>query len=129
MTVTTDLPTPLTVRDVAAESGVAPSAVRFYENHGVISAARTAGNQRRFDTSAACRIQVARLAQRVGMTVREIAVLFEGLPADPTPADWSRVARQLVTEAEERVANLRTQLAAMESGARLCEIGSREPAG
>jgi MerR family redox-sensitive transcriptional activator SoxR len=114
----------LTVSDVAASSGAAPSAVRFYEKHGVITAARTSGNQRRFDESAACRIHVAKLAQRVGLTVREIAEMFAGLPADPQPEDWGRIAHQLVTEAEQRVADLKAQLDALGSGGRLCELGA-----
>ena len=114
----------LTVSDVAAASGAAPSAVRFYEKHGVITAARTSGNQRRFDESAACRIHIAKLAQRVGLTVREIAEMFAGLPADPQPEDWGRIAHQLVTEAEQRVADLKTQLDALGSGGRLCELGA-----
>ncbi|MBL6276428.1 MerR family transcriptional regulator [Micromonospora fiedleri] len=116
------------VSEVAADSGVAPSAVRFYENHGIVTAVRTAGNQRRFDPSAACRIQVAKLAQRVGLSVREIADLFTDLPAEPQPEDWERVAGRLVTEVEGRVRHLKAQLAAMESGAKLCEIGRHDPA-
>ncbi|GAA0582248.1 hypothetical protein GCM10010172_79170 [Paractinoplanes ferrugineus] len=107
-----------TVGEVAAQSGVAASAVRFYEQHGVVAAVRTQGDQRRFDESAACRIRVARMAQRVGLTVREIAEVFATLPRDPQPADWARVAEALVTEAEARTAALRDQLAAMRWGAR-----------
>ncbi|MPY79602.1 MAG: MerR family transcriptional regulator [Actinophytocola sp.] len=113
----------LTVSEVAAESGVAPSAVRFYEKHGVINAVRTSGNQRRFDESTACRIQVAKLAQRVGLSVREIAELFDDLPADPGPDEWGAIAGRLVIEAEERVAQLKARLAELGSGAKLCEIG------
>ncbi|MCZ7422982.1 MerR family DNA-binding transcriptional regulator [Verrucosispora sp. WMMA2121] len=128
MTVATGTARTFGVGEVAADSGVAPSAVRFYENHGVINAVRTAGNQRRFDGSAACRIQVAKLAQRAGLSVREIAALFADLSADPTPDEWAGVANRLVTEVEERVRNLKAQLAAMESGTRLCEIGRDGPA-
>lgn len=110
------------VGDVAAESGVAASAVRFYELHGVITAVRTAGDQRRFDESAACRIRVAKVAQRVGLTVREIAEVFAALPHDPQPGDWARVAEVLVAEAEARTAALKAQLADMRSGARLCDL-------
>ncbi|MBM9462336.1 MerR family transcriptional regulator [Aeromicrobium sp. YIM 150415] len=126
MTITTSAPAGevLTVSDVAAQSGVAPSAVRFYEKHGVINAVRTSGNQRRFDESAACRIQVAKLAQRVGLTVREIAGLFAGLPPAPEPEDWGRVAEQIVTQAEQRVADLKAQLDALGSDDKLCEIGA-----
>ncbi|MDX2358583.1 MerR family transcriptional regulator [Dietzia sp. PP-33] len=114
-----------TVGDVAAKAGVAPSAVRFYDKHGVINAVRTTSNQRRFDESAPCRIQVARLAQRVGLTVREIAELFSAFPAEPEPEDWKRVADMLISQAEQRVADLKTQLDALGSGDKLCEIGAR----
>ncbi|MEU4236840.1 MerR family transcriptional regulator [Actinoplanes sp. NPDC026619] len=111
-----------TVGEVAADSGVAASAVRFYEQHGVISAVRTQGDQRRFDESAACRIRVAKVAQRVGLTVREIAEILANLPPEPQPRDWGRVADTLVAEAEARTAALREHLAAMRSGARLCDL-------
>ncbi|MFD4293210.1 MerR family transcriptional regulator [Rhodococcus sp. NPDC058505] len=116
----------LTVREVAIESGVTSSAVRFYEKHGVIRAVRTAGNQRRFDDSAACRILVAKLAQRVGLTVREIAELFEQLPVDrhPDARDWDRIGAKLVNEAEHRVTRLKSQLAGLKSDTTLCEMGA-----
>ncbi|WP_239676135.1 MerR family transcriptional regulator [Natronosporangium hydrolyticum] len=113
-----------TVGEVATESGVAPSAVRFYEKHGVVNAVRTNGNQRRFDESAACRIQVAKLAKRVGLTVREIADLFADLPPDPGYDDWGRLADQLISQAEQRVADLRAQLDALGTEAKLCELGA-----
>ena len=111
-----------TVSDIAAASGVAPSAVRFYEKHGLIAAQRTSGDQRRFGEDAACRIRVARVAQRVGLSVREIAEVFQGLSADADEQDWERVAGILIAEAEGRVAALRENLEALGSGARLCEL-------
>lgn len=114
--------TMLSVSEVAAESGVSSSAVRFYEKRGVVTAVRTAGNQRRFDESAVCRIQVAKLAQHVGLTVREIAALFAALPTDPAPEDWERVAGRLVAEAERRMTSLRTQLDSLGSHGKLCEL-------
>lgn len=124
MTSTTLPVSTLTVSELAAATGVAPSAVRFYDKHGVIHAARTSGNQRRFDDSAACRIPVAKLAQRVGLSVREIAELFAALPPDPGPEDWAVIGERLVTEAEARVEDLKAQLAALESGGKLCDIGA-----
>lgn len=115
----------LTVGDVATGSGVAPSAVRFYEEHGVITAVRTSSNQRRFDNSAVPRIQIAKLAQRVGLTVREIAELFADMPADPTCADWSRVADNLVTEAQARMTDLTSNLELLTSDATFDEVGAR----
>ena len=118
----TDTQGMLTVSDVSGQSGAAASAVRFYEKYGVVTAVRTAGNQRRFDESAVCRIQVARLAQRVGLTVREIADLFVALPTDPGPDDWELIAGRLVEEAEQRITNLKTQLASLASEEKLCEL-------
>jgi MerR family redox-sensitive transcriptional activator SoxR len=111
-----------TVGEVAAAAGVAPSAVRFYEQHGIIRAERTAGDQRRFDDGAACRIKVAKVAQRVGLTVREIADVFADLPETPECADWGRIAATLIAEAEARTAALKAHLAEISSGARLCEL-------
>lgn len=124
MTVTSTISAPatLTVGDVAAATGCAPSAVRFYEKHGVITAVRTDSNQRRFDESAACRLRVARLAQRVGLTVREIADVLSDLPTEPGPESWSRVAAVLIGEAERRTRDLKERLTEMTSGAKLCEI-------
>jgi MerR family redox-sensitive transcriptional activator SoxR len=118
----TDAPAARTVSDIAGESGVAASAVRFYEKYGVITAERTPSNQRRFNDSAACRIKVAKLAQRVGMTVREIADVFSDLPTNPGPDDWGRVANALVEQAEARTAELRARLTDISSGTKLCEI-------
>lgn len=107
---------------------MAPSAVRFYEQHGLVSAVRTPGGARRFNADAACRIKVAKVAQRVGLTIREIVDVFEGLPADPAPADWGLVTQRLVREAEERVAALREQLDALGGDARLCDLAVEDPA-
>lgn len=112
----------LTVSEVAAAAGVAASAVRFYEQHGLVTAERTAGNQRRFDDRAVCLIRVAKVAQRVGMTVREIAEALAILPAEPSPQDWYRFRELLVAEAEARVRQLREQLDDLGSEAKLCDL-------
>ena len=118
----TDADYSLTVGDVAAESDVARSAVRFYERHGVIVGSRTGGNQRRFDSAAACRIKMAKLAQRVGFTIREIADLFIDLPDDPQPEDWQRVSERLLAEAEQRLASLKRSVEAMKARGELCVV-------
>ncbi|MFS8099335.1 MerR family DNA-binding transcriptional regulator [Lentzea alba] len=115
----------LTVGDVSRAAGVAPSAVRFYEKHGVITATRGNGNQRLFDESASCRIKVAKLAQRVGLTVREIADLFADLPPAVGQEDWARMAAALLAESERRTAELRACLAEMQAGGPLCEVVDR----
>lgn len=112
----------MTVRDVAEQSGVAESAVRFYERHGLVEAARTRGNQRRFAPDAPCRIKVARVAQRVGLTVREIGAVLSEVTPDSTPDVWARVGDRLVAEARERIRRLQETLDDLGSGQRLCEI-------
>lgn len=111
-----------TVSEVAHESGVAASAIRFYEKHGIIGGVRTSGNQRRFDDSAACRVKVARVAQRIGFSIADIARLLNTLPRRPQPEDWERIHHILVAEAEQRIADINTQLTALESDGRLCEL-------
>lgn len=115
-------PFTLTVQQVADQAAVAGSAVRFYEQHGLITATRTASNQRRFASGAPCRIQVARVAQRVGLTVREIADQFAALPDDPTPEDWREVSAALVTQARQRIQQLEDALSDLSSGRKLCNL-------
>ncbi|NAS26920.1 MerR family transcriptional regulator [Herbidospora sp. NEAU-GS84] len=116
----------LTVGELARESGVAPSAVRFYETHGLLTAERTAGNQRRFQKSDVCRTKVVRVAQRVGLSVAEIKEVLDDLPPDPSPDDWRRLAESLVAEAHRRIRHLQQVLGEITGGGRLCE--TEEPA-
>jgi MerR family transcriptional regulator, redox-sensitive transcriptional activator SoxR len=89
---TTDL---LTVSDVAARSGFAPSALRFYEREGLIQATRTPGNQRRFERGVLRRLAFIRAARNVGLTLEEVAAALATLPdaRTPTKADWTRLSR------------------------------------
>ncbi len=111
-----------TVAAVAAESGVAASAIRFYERHGLIQARRTTGNQRRFDEDAACRVKVARVAQRIGMRLVEIKKLLDSLPPDADILEWQRVHRILIEEGQRRIAELNAALDDITSGRKLCEL-------
>src|SRR5947208_13091543 len=88
---TTDL---LTVSQVAERSGFAPSALRFYEREGLIHAARTSGNQRRYERNVLRRLAFIRAAQNVGLSLDEIAAALDTLPdgRTPTRADWSRLS-------------------------------------
>jgi MerR family transcriptional regulator, redox-sensitive transcriptional activator SoxR len=111
-----------TVSDVACQSGVAPSAVRFYDKHGIISGMRTGGNQRRFAADAACRVKVARVAQRIGYSVADIVELLKGLPRNPQLDDSQRLHITLTAEAHKRIVDIHSQLDALQSGAKLCEL-------
>ncbi len=89
---TTDL---ISIGEVAERSGVAPSALRFYEAQGLITSVRTSGNQRRFARSTLRRIAFVRSAQRVGLSLDEITAALATLPGGraPTRADWTRLSR------------------------------------
>jgi len=87
--------TPLTIGELSARSGVATSALRYYEQQGLIGSERTIGNQRRYHRATLRRVGFVRSAQRVGLTLEEIAEALGTLPEGrtPTKADWSRLSR------------------------------------
>lgn len=115
----------LTVGEVAELSGTATSAIRFYERQGLIESQRTAGNQRRYQRWVPCVVRVARVAQRVGLSVQEIARVLNEIPDEPTPEDWQRLTNHLIAEAERRIAELHTVLSDLESETKLCDLPGR----
>ena len=105
----------LTIGDFAARSGVAPSALRFYEKEGLIRSTRTSGNQRRYQRSELRRVGFIRIAQQVGVSLDEIREALSALPENrtPTKADWSRLSARWRKRLEERITlmeRLRDQL-------------------
>ncbi|RYF27736.1 MAG: redox-sensitive transcriptional activator SoxR [Comamonadaceae bacterium] len=111
----TPAPAELTVGDVAARSGVAVSALHFYEGKGLITSLRNAGNQRRYPRSILRRVAVIKVAQRMGVPLADIAVALQALPAGrtPTAADWRRMSARWKSDLEERIrilVQLRDQL-------------------
>ena len=115
----------LSMGEIARLAGVAPSAVRFYERHGLVGAYRTSGNQRRFLPESVCRIKVARVAQRVGLTVREIAEVLEALPENSGPEEWAWVGERLIEEGRARIRRLQQAVADIASGETLCAVDPR----
>lgn len=85
----------LTIGELAGRSGVAPSALRFYESRGLIAAERTSGGQRRYPRAMLRRVAFVRAAQRLGLTLDEIAAALATLPdgRTATRADWARLSR------------------------------------
>jgi MerR family redox-sensitive transcriptional activator SoxR len=85
----------LTIGEVAARSGVATSALRFYETKGLIESERTDGNQRRYPRATLRRVALIRAGQEVGLSLAELADALETLPHDKTPTktDWERLSR------------------------------------
>lgn len=80
------LPTFLTVGEVARRSGVAVSTLHFYEAKGLIAAARSGGNQRRFSRDVLRRVAIIRLAQGFGVSLAEIAELLKPIPPGKRPS-------------------------------------------
>ena len=105
----------LTIGDLAARSGVAPSALRYYEKEGLIRSTRTSGNQRRYQRSELRRVAFIRIAQQVGVSLEEIRGALASLPENrtPTKADWSRLSSRWRRRLDERITlmeRLRDQL-------------------
>ena len=96
----------LTVAEVAARSGFAPSALRFYEREGLIAAHRTSGNQRRYERNVLRRLAFLRAARNVGLSLDEVRAELARLPTDraPTAADWQRISRDWRDRLNERIA-------------------------
>ena len=98
----------LSVGDMARRSGVAVSALHFYELKGLIRSSRTHGNQRRYSRDMLRRVSVIKAAQRVGLPLSEIAKALDALPdgRTPTPRDWDQMASSWQGELDERIARL-----------------------
>ncbi|MGH3443878.1 MAG: redox-sensitive transcriptional activator SoxR [Nocardioidaceae bacterium] len=98
----------LTIGELSRRSGVASSALRYYETQGLIWSTRTAGNQRRYVRPTLRRVAFIRSAQRVGLTLEEIAEALATLPDErtPTKADWARLSRGWRPRVEEQIARL-----------------------
>lgn len=98
----------LTVGQLAERSGVAVSALHFYESKGLISSRRTPGNQRRFTRDTLRRVSFIRVAQRVGIPLSEIREALATLPEERTPTveDWARLSEMWRGELDARIRQL-----------------------
>jgi MerR family redox-sensitive transcriptional activator SoxR len=98
----------LSIGEVAARSGVAPSALRFYERRGLISAARSDGNQRRYERAVLRRIAFIQAGRAAGISLERIGAALETLPANRTPGrrDWERLSNRWREDLEARIATL-----------------------
>jgi MerR family redox-sensitive transcriptional activator SoxR len=107
----------LTIAEVSARSGAAPSALRYYEDMGLIRAERTAGNQRRYPRHVLRRIAFIRAGRQLGLSLRDIRAALDRLPADkaPTRAQWARAARAWQARIDERIAELERLSATLDS--------------
>src|SRR5262245_29902404 len=89
------MPAHLTISELAARSGAAPSALRYYEDLGLITAERTTGNQRRYARYMLRRVAFIKAGRRLGLSLGEVKVALDRLPSGkaPTRAEWRRAAK------------------------------------
>ena len=98
----------LTIGEVAARSGVATSALRFYEAEGLIAARRTDGNQRRYDRAVLRRVAFIQAGRAAGVPLQRIHDALQTLPRDRSPntRDWQRLSRSWREDLDRRIATL-----------------------
>ena len=98
----------LTISEVARRSGVAASALRFYEQRGLIASVRAGSGHRRFPRAVLRRIAFIVFAQKIGLSLEEIGAELARLPANHVPdrADWARLSASWTTRVDERIAEL-----------------------
>ena len=98
----------LTIGEVARRSGLAPSALRYYETLGLIRSSRTVGDQRRYSRSVLRRLAVVRSAQNVGLSLDQIVEALSGLDPDaaPTKRQWSRISASWRPLLDQRIREL-----------------------
>ncbi len=98
----------MTIGDVSRRSGVAASALRFYEDRGLIRSERAGGGQRRYPREVLRRLAFIVFAQRIGLSLDEIGAELEKLPGDraPTRREWARLSSAWTARIDARVAEL-----------------------
>lgn len=98
----------LGIGEVARRSGLAPSALRYYESLGLITSTRTGGDRRRYPRAVLRRLAVVRAAQHVGLSLEEVRTAFAVLPADaaPTKRQWARMSATWRAGLDARIAEL-----------------------
>ena len=98
----------LTIGDLARRTGISVSAIRFYEERGLVQSLRTSGNQRRFLRGEIRRLSFILIAQRLGLSLSEIEQALAGLPQgrNPTARDWARISGSIRQTIDAQIAQL-----------------------
>ena len=108
----------MTIADVARRSGVAASALRFYEQRGLIASERTGAGHRRFPRAVLRRIAFIVFAQKVGLSLDDVAAELDKLPHNRVPerADWAKLSGRWTRRIDERI----TELERLKAGLTQC---------
>ncbi len=98
----------LSIGETARRCGLATSALRFYESRGLIASQRGQGNQRRYHRSEIRKISIIRVAQNLGLTLREIESALSNLPDKrvPNKRDWEKLSRKWCSQLDQRINSL-----------------------
>lgn len=98
----------IAIGEMARRTGLSVSAIRFYEDRGLIEPVRTAGNQRRFLRSDIRRISFILIAQQLGLSLGEVAQEMRRLPhgRTPTATDWKAISRSIRNRIDDRIGEL-----------------------
>jgi MerR family redox-sensitive transcriptional activator SoxR len=99
---------PIAISEIARRSGVAASALRFYEARGLIKSERAASGRRRYPRAVLRRIAFIVFAQRMGLTLEEVGVELAKLPENRAPgqSDWAKISTTWTSRIDERIAEL-----------------------
>ena len=104
----------LSIGELARQTGVRTSALRYYEEAGILPAPPRSGGRRIYDADAVRRVDVLRFAQHAGFTLEEIKTLFHGFGANtPLSARWQKLARAKLVELDEQAERIRTMREAL----------------
>jgi len=118
------MPALLTIGEVARRAGIRASAIRYYEEAGLLPEPERVGGKRRYDEGVLRRLELIRGAKRAGFTLGEIRTLVWGFPAETAAAErWRTLATEKLGEVDEAVAQLRRTRELLEEALR-CECGS-----
>lgn len=103
-------PSGLSIGDIAARTGLAVSAIRYYEEEGLIAPHRTAAGQRRFTRADLRRLSFIKIAQALGFPLARIRDVLADLPdgRPPSKSDWSRLSTQFRSDLDDRIAQLQS---------------------
>ncbi|UZD92302.1 redox-sensitive transcriptional activator SoxR [Cognatishimia activa] len=98
----------LSIGQISDRTGLAPSAIRYYEDESLVAPFRNAGGQRRYERADIRRLSFIMIAQQLGFSIKQIKAALASLPDNrtPTKADWTRLSKQFRDDLEARIAQM-----------------------
>ncbi|MFY0595979.1 MAG: redox-sensitive transcriptional activator SoxR [Cognatishimia sp.] len=98
----------LSIGQISERTGLAPSAIRYYEEEGLVSPFRNAGGQRRFERADIRRLSFVMISQQLGFSIKQVKDALASLPDNrtPTKADWARLSNQFKDDLDARIAQM-----------------------